>query len=369
MNYPTSVVSPVTNNGLVPGGALGAQLAAITRRAFIPSVYCQIYQAHPFLSLLFANAKAARGGVSQITVPIQGSSFVSFSWGSFAGDFPMPTDAAAIQDAQFNLKLGMVPIGFFGMEAILQSSEVVIPKLRTVMSDAAVVMKQAYAQALYSNNQANSQAWDSLPMAFDDGSNVPIYGGVQRIPGAASVPPGQSSPASNFWGGQLITGAGSYPTSRVGMAQLLTRVQNGAGGEAPDFAVMNPANWATLMADFMNLEMFTTRPRSIYDKDDVVNAGFRAIRVMDTPIFPDPFCPLGQMYIVNSRYFGAYMSEYAPMVFSGFESQIPVGQISDIGVLISASDVVCTKPSSGAQVTGITGEAWPAIPGTSPAVL
>ncbi len=98
---------------------------------------------------------------------------------------------------------------------------------------------------------------------------------------------------------------------------------------------MNPANWATLMADFMNLEMFTTRPRSIYDKNDVVNAGFRAIRVMDTPIFPDPFCPLGTMFCINSRYTGLYMSEFAPMTFSGFESQIPVGQISDIGVLIS----------------------------------
>jgi hypothetical protein len=268
----------------------------------------------------------------------------------------MPTDAAAIQNAQFNLKLGMVPIGFFGMEAILQSSEVVIPKLRAVMSDAAVVIKQAYAQSLYANNYANPQAWDSLSAAYDDGTNAPAYGGVTRS-------------GNQFWAGQLITSAGNIPTTRVGMAQLLTRVQNGAGGEAPDFAVMNPANWAVLMADFMNLEMFTTRPRSIYEKDDVVNAGFRGIRVMDTPIFADPFCPLGTMFIINSRYTGLYMSEYAPMTFSGFESQIPVGQISDIGVLISCADLVCAKPSSGAQVTGITGVAWPNVPGTSPAVI
>ena len=356
MAYPNAPVAPITNSGLVPVVALGAQLAAVNRRACIPSVYVQIYQSHPALSLFMANAKAARGGVSQVTIPVQGSSFVSFNWGSFAGDFPMPTDAAAIQNAQFNLKLGMVPIGFFGMEAILQSSEVVIPKLRAVMSDAAVVIKQAFAQALYSNNYANAQAWDSLAQAYDDGTNVPSYGGITRA-------------SNNSFNGQLITNTGSLATTRVGMAQLLTRVQNGAGGEAPDFAVMNPANWAVLMADFMNLEMFTTKPRSIYDKDDVVNAGFRAIRVMDTPIFPDPFCPLGSMFIVNSRYVGLYMSEYAPLTFSGFESQIPLGQISDIGVLISAADLVCAKPSSGAQVTGITGAAWPSVPGTSPAVI
>lgn len=349
MAYPTTVVPPITGTGIVPGGALGSQLAAITRRAFIPSVYVQIYQSHPLLSLFMGNAKAARGGVSQVTIPVQGASFVSFSWGSFAGDFPMPSDAAAIQDAQFNLKLGMVPIGFFGMEALLQSSEVVIPKLRAVMSDAAVVMKQSFAQALYANNYANPQAWDSLPMAYDDGTNVPAYGGITRA-------------GNPFFMGQLVPAGQNMPTTRIGTAQLLARIQSGAGGEAPDYGVMHPANWATLMADFMSLEQFVTKPRSIYDKDDVINAGFRAIRVMDTPIFPDPFCPMGSMFVVNSRYIGMYMSEYAPMTFSGFESQIPVGQISDIGVLISAGDLVCSKPSSGAQVTGITGGAWPALP-------
>ena len=354
--YPTSPVTTLVGSGITPGGQLGAQLAALTRRAFIPSVYVQIYQSHPLLSLFMANSKAARGGVSQITVPVQGSSFVSFSWGSFAGDFAMPTDAAAIQNAQFSLKLGMVPIGFFGMEAILQSSEVVIPKLRAVMSDAAVVIKQAYGQALYSNNFANPLVWDSLTQAYDDGTNAPSYGGIARSPGS-------------FWSGQLIVNTAGMATSRVGMSQLLTRIQAGAGGEAVDYMVMNPANWSVLMADFMNLEMFQTTPRSLYGKDDVVNAGFRAIRVLDTPIFPDPFCPLGVAIGVNSRYTGLYMSEMAPMTFSGFESQIPVGQISDIGVLISCADLVCAKPSSGAQITGITGVAWPNVPGTAPAVL
>jgi hypothetical protein len=356
MAYPSSPVTTLTGSGITPSGMLGAQLAALTRRAFIPSVYVQIYQSHPLLSLFMANSKAARGGVSQVTVPVQGSSFVTFNWGGFAADFPAPTDAAALQDAQFSLKLGMVPIGFFGMEAIIQSSEVVIPKLRAVMSDAAVVIKQAYASALYTNNYANSQAWDSLPMAYDDGTNVASYGGITRSTGS-------------FWAGQLITNTGNMMTTRVGVSQLQARVQSGAGGEAADYIVMNPANWAALMADYMNLEMFMTTPSSKYGKDDVVNAGFRAIRALDAPIFPDPFCPLGTAFFVNSRYTGLYMSEYAPMTFSGFESMIPNLQIADIGVLISVSDLVCTKPSSGAQITGITGQAWPNVPGTSPAVI
>ena len=256
-------------SGITPGGSLGQQLQAITRRAVIPSVYVQIYQAHPLLSLFLSNAQRARGGVSQVTIPAQGASFVSFNWGSFAGDFPMPEDQAAIQDAQFNLKLGMVPIGFFGMEAIVQSSEVIIPKLRAVTSDAATVIKQAIAQALYTNNAANALAIDSLAQAFDNGTNTTSYGGIART--------------NAFWQGQYYPNMGGQATisSRSGMATILVRTMTGAGGEAPDFVVMNPADWTTLMQDFLGLEQFQTTPRSIYAKGDVVNAGFRAIRVLD----------------------------------------------------------------------------------------
>lgn len=354
MALPSTIQTPVSN-GIVPGGPIGAQLAAITRRAVIPSVFVQIYQSHPLLSLFLQNAQRARGGISQITIPAQGASFVNFNWGSFAGDFPMPEDQAAIEDAQFNLKLGMCPIGFFGMEALIQSSEVIIPKLRAVMSDAAVVIKQSIAQALYSNNYANNLAIDSLSQAYDDGTNVPSYGGITRS-------------GNQWWQGQYVPNSAGI-SNRTGMAVSLTRVQSGAGGEAPDFAVMNPADWATLMVDFMGYEQYQTRPKSIYGKDDVVNAGFRAIRVLDTPIFPDPFCPRGEMYALNSRYIAMYLSEYAPFVFSGFESAIPQGQIADIGVLITALDLVCAKPSSGAHFTGLTGAAWANTPGTTPAVI
>jgi hypothetical protein len=353
MAYPSTYQTPA-QSGILPGGQLGAQLTAMTRRAVIPSVFVQIYQSHPLLSLLLQNAQRARGGAAQITIPTQGASFTQFSWGSFAGDFPMPEDQAAIQDASFNLKLGMVPIGFFGMEAIVQSSEVIIPKLRAVMSDSATIIKQAIAQSLYSNNYSNNTALDSLSQAYDDGTYAPSYGGITR-----STAP--------WWQGQLIQNAAGI-SNRTGMAVTLTRVATGAGGESPDFGVMNPADWATLMADFMGYEMYVTRPKSIYAKDDVVNAGFRAIRVLDTPIFPDPFCPRGTMYMINSRYLSMYLSEYAPFVFSGFESAIPQGQIADIGVLITALDMVCAKPSSGAQLLGLTGAAWPNTL-TTPAVL
>ena len=109
------------------------------------------------------------------------------------------------------------------------------------------------------------------------------------------------------------------------------------------------------MTDFMSLEQFTTNPGSRYGADDPINAGFRGIMLGDTPFFMDPFCPTGQAYMINSRYLALYMSEDAPFAFSGFYSAIPNLQIANIGVVIVAFNVVCTKPVSGAHIVGITG--------------
>lgn len=353
MAFPTSPQTPPIGSGIVAGGALGSQLTALTRRAVLPVITVQVYQTHPLLSLLMANAQPAMGGAAQITVPVQGASFVSFSWGSFAGDFPMPTDQAAVENAQFNLKLGMVPIGFFGMEALVQSSEVIIPKLKAVTSDAAVVMKQALAQNLYSNNYGNNNALSSLVQAYDNGTNAPSYGGISRA-------------GNPFWNGQVLNGAG-FGSNRTGIAKMLTYATQGAGGEAPDFAVMSYPDWANLMSDFQGIEMITSTAKSKFGRDDVMNSGFRAIRVLDTPIFPDPFCPQGTMYAINSRYLALYLSQAAPMVFSGFESTIPLGQIASIGVLITAMELVCAKPSSGISITGLINPAFTTPP--TPTIL
>ena len=72
----------------------------------------------------------------------------------------------------------------------------------------------------------------------------------------------------------------------------------------------------------------------------------------------DPFCPTGTAYIVNSRYLAMYLSEDAPFAFSGFYSAIPNLQIANIGVVIVAFDVTCSKPVSGMRITGITGASF-----------
>jgi len=295
------------------------------------------------LSLLMRNAQRAKGGVSQVTVPVQGGSYVSFSWSDYSGVFPQPAVQTAAQNAEFNLKLGVVPIPFMGMEALIQSSEAVIPILKARMADAKTVAVQAISSDLFTNNSVSPTQVDSLFQAYDDGTNVGTYGGINR-----------STAGNAFWKSKLFTSAGAILT-RVAFIPYLVQTTALAGGEAPDMVVMAPGDWTKLMTDFMSSETFRTTPGTRYGADDVINAGFRGLMLGDTPIFMDPFCPTGTAYLMNSRYLAMYMSEDAPFAFSGFYSAIPNLQIANIGVVIVAFDVCCTKPSSGSRITGITG--------------
>ena len=337
---------PQLGVGIVPSGAIGNELVATTRRAFIPRLVVQIYKATPLLSLLMRNAQRAKGGVSQVTVPVQGGSYVAFSWSDYSGVFPQPAVQTAAQNAEFNLKLGVVPIPFMGMEALIQSSEAVIPILKARMADAKTVAVQAISSAMFTNNQNQPTQVDSLYQAYDDGTNVTTYGGINR-----------TTSGNTFWKSTL-TAVSSQITTRTGFIPYLVQTTYLAGGEAPDFVVMYPGDWTKLMTDFMSSETFFTKPGSRYGTDDVINAGFRGLMLGDTPIFMDPFCPKGTCYLINSRYLALYMSEDAPFAFSGFYSAIPNLQIANIGVVIVAFDVVCTKPISGMKITGITGASF-----------
>ena len=337
---------PQLGVGIVPSGAIGNELVALTRRAFVPRLVVQIYKSTPLLSLLLRNAQRARGGVSQVTVPVQGASFVNFSWSDYSGVFPQPPVQTAAQNAEFNLKLGVVPIPFLGMEALVQSSEVVIPILKARMADAKTVAVQSLSAALFTNNSTvpGQTQLDSLLQAYDDGTNVTTYGGISRT-------------TNTFWKSTLVASAGAIST-RISFIKKIVQTTALSGGESPDFVVMAPGDWTTLMSDFMSSETFFTNPNSRYREDDIVNAGFRGLMLADTPIFLDPFCPTGTAYLINSRYLALYLSEDAPFAFSGFYSSIPNLQIANIGVVIVALNLICTKPISGMRLTGITGAAF-----------
>jgi len=67
--------------GILPstGSSQFTELTYVTRRAFIPKMVVQIYNSTPLMAALIANSQTATGGVSSVTVPVQGAQFVNAS--------------------------------------------------------------------------------------------------------------------------------------------------------------------------------------------------------------------------------------------------------------------------------------------------
>ena len=79
---------PQYGSGIIPqAGAISAELAAITRRAFLPKLYVQLWKSTPIMAALLSHAQVASGGLSPITVPLQGSPMVTIQNVGYDGSF------------------------------------------------------------------------------------------------------------------------------------------------------------------------------------------------------------------------------------------------------------------------------------------
>jgi hypothetical protein len=158
------------------------------------------------------------------------------------------------------------------------------------------------------------------------------------------------------WAGLKVAAGGAILTRSAFIPMLLRAVKN-SGGEALDFVVMSVEDWTTLLTDFLSLERYNNDPSSRWGKDDPVNSGFRGLLLGDTPIFFDLNCPVGTAIGFNSKYITLVVHEDANFAWTGWYSTIPQGQIASVGLTLTALNLVCSKPSTGILIEGITGGA------------
>lgn len=335
-------------SGVVPGGTTATfnELNALTRRAFIPRVTVQLYFSTPTLMLLMGNAQRSAGGLNQITGPVQGTSMVQGAWTNYSGTFNKPQVIPGVQNFAFNTAYFVVPVPLVLGEALLQSTEAVVPILDVRMNDVYAVTAQQMGSAIFTNNTANPLMPSSFVDGFDNGTNVATYGGINR-----------NAAANTFWQGQYYSGVGGVLT-RQSMAQYLIQVTDVAGGEAPDFVVMSPSDYAALNSTMIGTENIYVPPGKAYDMDTPIRSSFPNIFISGVPFFMDHWCPKGTLFMVNSKYTSMFLSEDAPFAFSGFYSAIPLMQIAQLGVMIVGYQIITTKPLANAIITGITGGAF-----------
>ena len=298
------------------------------------------------------NAQKAAGGLNQVTVPMQGQSMVQGQFVGYGGGFNSPVITPGVQNGQFNLAYWVVPIPLPFGETIIQATNREIQLLKARMNDAYAVTRQQISTKLFTNNSSNPLFPDSFLSAFDNGTNFPTYGGINR----------NAAGNSAFQGQYINLGAAPWSLStgftRKAMSSFLTKITDVAGGEAPTFVVMNPADFATLNTDFVGQENVYLTPGQMGTMDTGIRSSFPNLQVAGVPIFMDHFCPVGNVFASNSKYTALYLSEDAAFDFSGFYSLVPLGQIGQQGVVVVGYDVVTAKSSANALVYNVGGGAY-----------
>ena len=325
--------------GILPASGTSQynELTYVTRRAFIPKLVVQIYNSTPLMAALIANSQTASGGVSSVTVPVQGSQFVNAQWSDYSGSFAQPSVQQGAYQAEFNLKLLVSPVPFLGMEGAVQQDYAIIPLIEARMNDATNVMMDSMATALYTNT-SNQQQFIGLPAAIDDGTGTATYGNIDRT--------------TNTWWKSKQYAAGSVNPTRQNVLQYISgTVKNGA--EVPTFGVCGFGTWTLLAQDYVGQENYMITPGSGFDGDaNGPQAAFRALMVAGVPIYPDPYCPEGTLYFLNTNYMSLYIHEQASFAFTGFESTLPNFQIGYVGAVLMIAELVNTKPKAMTKITG-----------------
>ncbi len=326
--------------GILPasGSTQYTELTYVTRRAFIPKLVVQLYNSTPLMAALIANSQQASGGVSSVTVPVQGAQFVNAQWSDYSGSFAQPSVQQGAYNAEFNLKLMICPVPFLGMEGAVQQDHAVIPLIEARMNDATNVMMDAMATALY-NNTTNSQQFIGLPGAISNSNPAAgNYGNIDR--------------STYTWWQSKQYAAGSVNPTRQNVLQYISgTVKNGA--EVPTFGVCGFGTWTLLAQDYVGQEQYVITPGSGFDGDaNGPQSGFRALMVAGVPIYPDPYCPEGTVYFLNTNYLSLYIHDQGSFVFTGFESTLPNWQIGYVGAVLMIAELVNTKPKAMTKVTG-----------------
>ena len=322
--------------GIIPASGSNQfnELTYVTRRAFIPKMVVQIYNSTPLMAALLANSQQASGGVSSVTVPVQGAQFVNAQWSDYSGSFAQPSVQQGAYNAEFNLKLMICPVPFLGMEGAVQQDYAIVPLIEARMNDATNVMLDSMAYSLY-NNTSDTQQFTGLPAAV---SATGTYGNIDRG-------------SYNWWQSKAYA-AGSVNPTRQNLLQYISgTVKNCA--EVPSFGVCGFGTWTLLAQDFVGQEQYVITPGSAFTSDpNGAQAAFRALMVAGVPIYPDPYCPEGTLYLLNNNYLSLYIHEQGSFAFTGFESTLPNWQIGYVGAVLTIAELVSTKPKSMTAVTG-----------------
>ena len=329
---------PIYGVGVVPGGNAGLELGFYTRRAFVPELIVQTRNATPLIAALMGAAKPAGGGLSQITVPWQGGSYVVSQWTDASGKFNQPQALNPGVNGEWNLKILVTPVPMTLGESLVQWDAAVIPILAARMNDIGPSQAEELSTQVWTNATYGSQQIDGLPLIA---SATGTYAGLSR--------------SANTWLQANVINAGNIDPTRAALMQYITSAAKFNQGEMPDFGITGPGTWNRLTRDYLGLEQYRIAPGESFDRVETgPRAGFKALMVGDVPIYIDhAYGTEGTIYLFKRRYTSFYLHQAAAFAFTGFASTLANYQMGYVGLVATALETVSVKPKSITKISNL----------------
>lgn len=342
-----------------------------TRTYIVPKVYDQISKGSPTLMKLMQNAKPWKTG-TKYEFPIKYQD--TTNGGNTGIADKLDTDRQNVRTfASFQPKMAYKPVVAADIEVTLNmGDERIVDLLETEYDSQAQSLIQLMGQNLFTGTGAGN-SWDSLFGAADDGTNVPVYGGLTRS-------------AYTAWKGYYLGSAGALTLAKMATAYDAVSV----GTSVPDMIVTTKALWSTYES------LLTPTVRAGYTQNGYprMNAfgmvpstaglagqqGFECLWFRGTPVVRDEQVPSGKMFFITSDYFGMkgirIMSNGMEQLnfkkesdgvppgvpgripsTMGFNYRVPmspVDQLAEVAYVIYAGNFIAEEPRLQGQVAGLS---------------
>lgn len=300
-------------------------------------MYDNISKRSPTMTMLMRKEKKWDSGGDTIQPAIEYA--LPSNAGSYRGyDTLDITPQQTITDAEFRRKQEYASIVYNGYETASSRGDNAIFKMAEIaMKGAERVMFHNMATQIFADGTGNGgKDILGLAAAIDDGTNVAIYGGIDRT-------------TATWWK------AGYAGTVGVLTMDTLTNayVVSSRGGlqNSPDFFVAGITAWNAV----------NKLARASFQEHGPVNnagkmfgnLGFPFINFMGVPVVYDEYCPAGDLYMLNSETIQLWSD---PVInFKPSELVKPANMDAKIGQIFWSGELICTEPRANYHLKGITG--------------
>ena len=327
-------------------GSMLNEIQATTRRGYAQMLYDQVSSQTPFFNALFKESQIAYGGESQINVPVYGANTTVGSWAGSSGVFAQAQVLNGAQAISFNLNEAVVPVAVLDSVVRQQDRHAIVDKLNTDCWNSGQVMKELISSAIFSGATANQVT--GLFAMVDDGTNYPIYGGIN-----------ESLTGNSFWKAKCVFNASLTTSTYNLISQYITSCQKNAQGEKPTLGLVGSGLFTAITATLTPNQRYNYSPND--GAFNIASTGFDALMVNNTPIY---LCPeldalettngYGTLLLLNMNYINLYIHRLANFYWYDFQSLIPNGQMAHVGLLVTDLELVCSKRKANMQVTNLS---------------